>query len=163
MRHRSTATNLNNFVKFISEAIRGGCCLYRSTKACDFLSWCSSLQIKAYIGMTDKSLKIFISHLFSRTQVVLFNGYESQSVTSTSRVPKASNLGRFLFILFINDVHQYILLCANDIKIFKTVRSISDWISPGRIKWCFATGHWILYYAQLLGNARYYYIGLRAL
>ena len=55
----------------------------------------------------------------------------SNVFVSSSGVPQGSNIGPVLFILFINDVvfalsNQCLLMYADDIKIYATIRNNSD-------------------------------------
>jgi ribonuclease P/MRP protein subunit RPP40 len=57
-------------------------------------------------------------------------GFYSARLVVNSGVPQGSNLGPLLFLLFINDIVEMfslnVLLFADDVKLYSTIRDISD-------------------------------------
>lgn len=80
----------------------------------------------------DEDLIIFLkSYLTNRPNFVKFNNSKSDNFISTSGVPQGSILGPLLFVLFINDISDYIkyssfLLYADDLKAYRVIRSPED-------------------------------------
>ena len=72
-------------------------------------------------------IKVFLTN---RTQVVRVNGEMSEPAVVESGIPQGSVLGPILFVIYINDlpneVTSNILLFADDTKIFRWIKSISD-------------------------------------
>lgn len=77
------------------------------------------------------NLKITIlNYLKNRQHFVAIGQFLSQGFSPTSGVPHGSTLGSPLFSIFINDlkrvVKSRILIFADDVKIFKEIRSFDD-------------------------------------
>lgn len=70
------------------------------------------------------------SYLSNRQQIVCINGEKSNIIHPKSSVPQGSVLSPLLFALFINDlpplIKAQILLFADDLKIFRTIKSLND-------------------------------------
>lgn len=83
------------------------------------------------IGIHGDLYRWFSSYIENRTQAVVLKGYVSGWNYVPSGVPQGSILGPLLFTLFISDIkkcfeHSYILLYADDMKIHKVIKNISD-------------------------------------
>ena len=83
------------------------------------------------LGLPTWLLKWISSYLCNRTQRVIFKNKRSDEIKVTSGVPQGSHIGPLLFILFINDVcdyiqHSSILLYADDCKIYKSIENTND-------------------------------------
>ena len=71
------------------------------------------------------------SYLFNRKQRVLLGGKASDWKSVLSGVPRGSQIGPLLFILYINDLSNHadsceISLYADDSKLFREISSVTD-------------------------------------
>ena len=82
-------------------------------------------------GFPEKLVQWIKSFLVGRTQQVVVNGYMSTVATIISGVPQGTVLGPILFLIFINDIHQFvqssIIRCfADDTRLCKSITCESD-------------------------------------
>jgi hypothetical protein len=82
------------------------------------------------MGVHGSLYRWLVSYLLNRSQLVTLNGYESLPYLATSGIPRGSNLGPLLFLIFINDLLQLFSSCwlayADDIKINRRIADIND-------------------------------------
>lgn len=82
------------------------------------------------LGFSEDLLKLLESYLLERRQYVMFKGVCSGLYDSPSGVPQGSNLGPYLFLLYVYDVHSQLssnsLLYADDMKIYREIRNQND-------------------------------------
>ena len=83
------------------------------------------------IGISGTLLKWFSNYLMNRKQLVSINGNHSTILPVSSGVPQGSILGPLLFLVYINDLPQYvdnckIFLFADDMKCCHQIQSFSD-------------------------------------
>jgi hypothetical protein len=133
VRGRSTATNL---IEFTSKVVRGfehgmqTDVIYTDfSKAFDRVNHKLLLLKLHYLGFPIWLVKWISAYLDGRTQYVVFKDCLSSVIYVTSGVPQGSHIGPLLFILFINDLCDYIssssvLLYADDCKIFNSSKDI---------------------------------------
>lgn len=131
---RSTITNLTCFTQFTSNALdshKQVDTVYMDfSKAFDRVDHGILLSKLEKFGFENSTILLLSSYLKSRSQYVEIEGYQSYSFTPTSGTPQGSNLAPMLFSIFIDDIATSIssqtLLFADDVKIFKTINSITD-------------------------------------
>jgi hypothetical protein len=133
-RGRSTSTNLSCISHFISAALDKNTqvdVIYTDfSKAFDRIDHNILLNKLRHFGFSDSLLNLFESYLSDRFCYVNVLGFYSARLVVNSGVPQWSNLGPLLFLLFINDIVEIfslnVLLFADDVKLYSTIRDISD-------------------------------------
>ena len=133
--HRSTITNLVTVTDFIAEKLDEGGqvdIIYTDfSKAFDTVNHDILLNKLYNMNVSKSALDLMKSYLINRKQYVTYHGYTSDSFNVMSGVPQGSNLGPLLFLIHINDLPETLsnsnkLLFADDLKIYKSIRSIND-------------------------------------
>ena len=85
-----------------------------------------------YYGIRGENLKWIKDFLGGRTQLVLLEGTKSETAPVQSGVPQGSVLGPLLFLLFINDLPDYVSekstvrLFADDCALYRTIKDKDD-------------------------------------
>jgi hypothetical protein len=133
-RGRSTSTNLSCISHFISAALDKNTqvdVIYTDfSKAFDRIDHNILLNKLRHFEFSDSLLNLFESYLSGRFCYVNVLGFYSARLVVNSGVPQGSNLGPLLFLLFINDIVEIfslnVLLFADDVKLYSTIRDISD-------------------------------------
>jgi hypothetical protein len=133
-RGRSTSTNLSCISHFISAALDKNTqvdVIYTDfSKAFDRIDHNILLNKLRHFGFSDSLLNLFESYLSDRFCYGNVLGFYSARLVVNSGVPQGSNLGPLLFLLFINDIVEIFslneLLFADDVKLYSTIRDISD-------------------------------------
>lgn len=147
---RSVETNLVEFVSDVTLALDKRLevdAIYTDfSSAFDKVDHSLLLAKLEYNGIHGSLLNWFSSYLARRSQILVVNGYESYPYYAVSGVPQGSHLAPILFSLFINDIaddihHCKYLMFADDLKIYRTIRSSEDAIliqhDVDRIeRWC---------------------------
>lgn len=134
-RGRSTATNLGYFTQIVADVMVGGgqvdCVYLDFKKAFDRVDHSILLKKLYTIGISVDNLGFFASYLSNRKNIVCANGFKSDPFGMSSGVPQGSNLGPFLFKVFVNDLSDScswgrVLLFADDCKLFRAIEGIED-------------------------------------
>ena len=86
-----------------------GCVFIDFSKAFDTLSHAKLLQKLSAYGIKDTELSWFTDYLFNRKQIVLYNGQCSSISSIKCGVPQGSIIGPLLFVIFINDIVDYVI------------------------------------------------------
>ena len=99
-------------------------------KAFDKLDHAKLLIKLRRAGIRGKLLKWVKSYLTNRIQYVQVKGSLSRAISVESSVVQGSHLGPLLFVLFLNDIKQYldvnVSAYADDLKLVKKITSIED-------------------------------------
>ena len=135
LQHRSALHQLLTFTKYISDSFRNNAqtdVIYLDfKKAFDSVAHNELLTKLWSFGITGTNWKWFQAYLTSRRQCVHLNTITSELLPVLSGVPQGSVLGPILFLIFVNNLPNFILssqvtLFADDTKCFKSVHSSSD-------------------------------------
>ena len=135
LKGRSTSTNLLIYENFLNKALENHLqvdSIYTDlSKAFDTVNHHLLLLKLEHIGIQGPLLLWISSYIQGRSCRVRIKGHLSNEFSVTSGVPQGSHLGPLLFLLFFNDASHIfsnveILLFADDLKIFRTVRSLDD-------------------------------------
>ena len=82
------------------------------------------------VGISGKLLAWVRNFLVGRKQKVVLNNHESEWSSVLSGVPQGSVLGPSLLNIYVSDmpsiVNSPIFQFADDVKIFRTIRSVED-------------------------------------
>lgn len=132
---KSTVTNLCVFSDYIAKDINNSSqtdTVYTDiAKAFDRVNHRVLIQGLQSFSFHKNLLSFLDSYLVNRPQFVKFNNVESYRFIASSGVPQGSILGPLLFVMFVNDISDYIkhakfLLYADDLKLYLTIKTIGD-------------------------------------
>jgi len=132
---RSTTTNLLLYHDYISTSLEKRTqvdAIYTDfSKAFDTVNHSILMNKLSSYGVGGPLLSWLLSFITNRYQLIRFNNCFSRCIEVPSGVPQGSHLGPLLFNIFINDIskvlkHSKFLLYADDLKIFRQVRTAAD-------------------------------------
>lgn len=130
----SCETQLVEFTHDISASLNSAgqvdCIFLDFRKAFDLVAHDLLLQKLSLLNIPTTLLTWIEAYLMERKQCVVCDGISSVSVGVTSGVPQGSVLGPLLFLIFINDLSDYISstvrLYADDCCVYRTISSEAD-------------------------------------
>ena len=98
------------------------------SKAFDTLDYTILLDKLLYYGIIGTELALFNSYLTKRIQFVSYDGTNSRTLSITTGVPQGSILGRLLFMIHMNNIHNasskfHAILFADDTNLTSTLFS----------------------------------------
>ena len=129
---RSCETQLVSFIQELASStdknIQTDIIVMDFAKAFDKVPHKRLLYKLKYYGITNNTLNWIQDFLSLRTQTVILEGIHSDKIQVTSGVPQGTVLGPILFLIYINDFHEYLThstlrLFADDSIIYKEVKS----------------------------------------
>ena len=137
MKNHSCQTALTNLIEQwhanINNNILSGAVFADFTKAFDVINHTLLLRKLNLYGLSPEAIKLLLSFLFNRRQVVLQGSETSSLMLLKHGVPQGSVLGPILFSIYINDLPLYISspveLFADDTTIHnqgKTLHALSS-------------------------------------
>ena len=112
LKKHSTVTCLHRVVDDLCENIDDGylcgVCFLDIEKCFDSINHKILLQKLKYYGLDTMSLEWFQNYLYDRSQCVRVNNISSEKNPCYVGVPQGSILGPLLFLLYVNDLPQYV-------------------------------------------------------
>lgn len=135
LKKRSTVTNLAEFISRTTQWMMKGSqvdTVYTDmSKAFDVVNIDAMLAVMPKYGINGLTLNWLRDYLKERVQYVKIEQTKSTSFKVQSGVPQGSHLGPLLFVMVMNELPDllpgvYILIYADDVKIFLPVESLKD-------------------------------------
>ena len=114
--NRSCETQLRSFIQELSETdnknIQTDLIIMDFAKAFDKVPHHRLLYKLNYYGISGPTLHWISAFLTNRTQTVVIDGKSSSTVPVTSGVPQGTVLGRTLFLVYINELSDYLTVSS---------------------------------------------------
>lgn len=135
IKERSTVTNLLLYTNFLFESMDQRTqvdVIYTDfQKAFDKVDHDVLLRQLAFNGIKGNLLRWFASYIDNRYQIVIINGFRSKQILVTSGVIQGSILGPLQYSITVNTItkcfhNSQVLMFADDMKIYKAIRSDND-------------------------------------
>ena len=135
LKFHSTQTSLHNTVdewlQNIDDQLLTAVCFLDISKCFDTIDHSILLNKLNRYGIRDNECKWFLSYLSDRKQVVYFNNELSAEEDISIGVPQGSTLGPLLFLIYVNDLPQYvnngrISMYADDTVLYCTGKTVDD-------------------------------------
>ena len=134
MKHRSCLTNLlecfESWTQALDEGFEVGVIYLDYRKAFDSVPVFRLMEKLKTYGLKGKVVQWIKSFLTPRTMKVLMQGSFSELIEVLSGVPQGSVLGPLLFLLFVNDLPDWIvssmIMFADDTKLWRTIKTAED-------------------------------------
>ena len=132
---RSCETQLISFLQNLAQSnndnIQTDVIIMDFAKAFDKVPHRHLIYKLKYYGVTGHTLNWITDFLTDRTQTVVLEGEMSNKVPVTSGVPQGTVLGPILFLIYINDLpnylqHSTLRLFADDSIIYKEIKNTND-------------------------------------
>ena len=132
---RSCETQLVSFIQDLAKSsdknIQTDLIIMDFAKAFDKVSHKHLMYKISYYGINCNAFHWIKDFLTDRTQTVILEGETSNKIPVTSGVPQGTVLGPILFLIFINDLAEYIQhstlrLFADDSIIYKQIKNKED-------------------------------------
>jgi len=123
-------TAINHWTESLQQGYHTNVIYFDFHKAFDTVPHLRLLHKLEAHGISGKLLKWIKLFFTCRKQRVVINGQYSPWSSVRSGVPQGSVLGPLLFAIYVNDlpdnVKSFLLLFADDTKLYHTIRSCSD-------------------------------------
>lgn len=153
IKNKSIETNLILFYQYLIDNVSKGFqvdAIYTDIrKVFDTVDHKLLINKLSSISISGKIVKLITSYLTNRTQLVKICNELSDPISVSSGLPQG-HLSPVIFIIFINDLvtifkHSKFLMFADDLKLFKVIKSMDDCYKLQKdldkfMKWCGENG-----------------------
>lgn len=185
-KHRSTVTNLFDYVQFIHDNISKGCQVdaisFDLSKAFDSLDHCIFATILANYSTPFNMFRAIMNFTIGRRYILKLDGIPTTSILNSQKgVPQGSHCGPFEFLLYIakssdvlfsSELNYTVSIYCDDFKIAAVINNEEDranfqilidkfstWITDLRLKINTAKTNFISFNKTKLKIETYYYVG----